>query len=71
VVLAELLEVVPEIFLVLREQVLGQLLVDWATWISSETTHNSNNFVRLCNSSLRCLNPSYNKLVPATRNWHS
>jgi hypothetical protein len=43
-------------------QVRVVLALDWATSISCEITHNSNNFDKSSNKTLKCSNRSFNKL---------
>ena len=63
-----------EIFLGLVEQQQPpplRALVVWETSISSATTLNSNNSVKLFNSNLKCSSLSSNKLALVTHNWLS
>ena len=63
-----------EIFLGLVEQQQPpplQALVVWETSISSATTLNSNNSVKLFSSNLKCSSLSSNKSALVTHNWHN
>jgi hypothetical protein len=52
-------------------QVLEPRPVDWVISISSETTHNFNNYAKSFNNNLKCSSLSSNKLAPVIHNWHS